>query len=229
MVKIAGRAVSIPAAAPKAHSLSTGGEIDNPQYLRHSESGLKKAQRRVSRRVKESKRKKKAVKLLAKKHQHVARQRRNFHFEEAAKLVKTYRVIKFEDLNIKGMVKNHHLAKSISDAGWSQFITITVHKAEEAGGQVEVVNAAGTSTRCSRCGQDQRMPLRIRVYRCGNCGLVIDRDHNSGINIKERKGRIVLSRRRRDTVVEEARTCRATDSESPTGTRSVQWWVDVKF
>jgi len=117
------------------------------------------------------------------------------------------------------MVRNHHLAKSIVDAGWSQFISITVNKAEEAGGQVIVVNPNGTSTACSRCGQKHRMPLEIRIYRCSNCGLIIDRDHNAAINIKERKGRIVLSQRRRVAVVKEARTYRATDPESPTITR----------
>jgi putative transposase len=200
-------------------SLSTGEEVENPRFLRKGEAELKKAQRRVSRRIKKSARRKKAVKLLGKKHQHVARQRRDFHFKEAKKLVVRFRVIKFEDLQVKNMVRNHHLAKSICDAGWSQFILITVHKAEEAGGQVEEVNAAGTSQRCSRCGQYRKMPLQVRTYRCGNCGLVIDRDHNSGINIKERKGRIVLSSRRRVAVAEEARTYRATDPESPTITR----------
>ncbi len=197
-------------------TLSNGEQIENPRFLRNRERELKKAQRRVSRRIKRSNRRKKAVCLLAKKHQQVARQRRDFHFKEANKLAKKYRVIKFENLNIKGMVKNHHLAKSISDAGWRQFISITAHKAEEAGGEVEEVKAGGTTTRCSRCGQDQKMPLDIRIYRCGSCGQIMDRDHNAAINIKERKGRAVLSSRRRDAVVEEARTYRATDPESPT-------------
>lgn len=200
-------------------TLSNGEQIDNPQFLRNRERELKKAQRRVSRRIKRSNRRKKAVCLLAKKHQQVARQRRDFHFKEANKLAKKYRVIKFENLNIKGMVKNHHLAKSISDAGWRQFISITAHKAEKAGGEVEEVKAGGTTTRCSRCGQDQKMPLDIRIYRCGSCGQIMDRDHNAAINIKERKGRAVLSSRRRDAVVEEARTYRATDPESPTKAR----------
>ncbi len=197
-------------------SLSTGEQIDNPQFLRHGEVELKKAQRRVSRRVKRSNRRKKAVKLLAKKHQQVRRQRRDFHFKEAKKLVVRFRVIKFEDIQIKNMVRNHHLAKSISDAGWRQFISIVAHKAEEAGGRVEEVKAAGTSTKCSRCGQHRKMPLHIRTYRCGACGLIIDRDHNAAINIKERKGRTVLSSRRSVATVEEARTYRATDPESPT-------------
>ena len=193
--------------------LSNDDQIPNPQYHRQAESELKTAQRRVSRRKRGSRRRKKAVRLLAKRHQHVARQRRDHHFKEANKLAQKYRVIKFEDLNVKGMVKNHHLAKSIHDAGWSQFISIVVHKAEEAGGQVEVVNANGTSTTCSRCGHKCRMPLSVRVYRCGNCGLIIDRDHNSSLNIEERKGRIVPSGRRRVAVVKEPRTCRSIVSD----------------
>ncbi len=196
-------------------TLSNGEQIENPRFFRQGEGELKKAQRRVSGRRKGSHRRKKAVRLLAKKHQRVARQRCDFHFKEAKKLTQRFRVIKFEDLNIKGMVKNHHLAKSISDAGWRQFISITAHKAEEAGGRVEEVNGSGTSTKCSRCGHRHRMPLSIRVYRCSNCGLVLCRDQNAAINIKERKGRAVLASRRKVTSVEEARTYQRTQLESP--------------
>src|SRR5262249_9194428 len=140
--------------------------IENPQYFRRAESDLKKAQRRVSRRVKGSKRRKKAVRLLAKKHLKVKRQRRDFHFKEARKLVDEYQSITVEDLNIKGMVRNHYLAKNISDAGWGQFIMIVVFKAEEAGRTVIKVNPSYTSQECSRCGHRNQITLATRIYRC---------------------------------------------------------------
>ncbi len=162
--------------------------IANPQYFRGAEKDLKKAQRRVSRRVKGSKGRKKAVRVLAKKHLKVKRQRRDFHFKEARKLVNQYQSIKVEDLNIQGMVKNHHLAKSISDAGWSQFIMILIFKAEEAGRTVIKVNPAYTSQDCSRCGHRNSITLATRIYECSKCGLVIHRDRNGAKRI-EQKGR----------------------------------------
>jgi putative transposase len=162
--------------------------ISNPQYFRSAEMDLKKAQRRVSRRVKRSKGRKKAVRWLAKKHLKVKRQRRDFHFKEAGKLVNQYQSIKVEDLNIQGMVKNHHLAKSISDAGWGQFIEILIFKAEEAGRTVIKVNPSYTSQDCSRCGHRNRITLATRIYRCSECRLVIHRDRNGAKRI-EQKGR----------------------------------------
>jgi putative transposase len=193
-------------------TLSTGEQIENPKFLRASEKDLKKAQRRVSRRKLRSNRRKKAVKLLAKQHQKVARQRKDFHFKVANRLVKDFRTIKFEHLNIKGMVQNHRLAKSISDAGWGNFIQIVANKAEEAGGQVEQVKAAYTSQTCSRCGHRHKISLSERVYRCGDCGLVIDRDHNAGINIKN--GRAVHASRGKVASVNDTRT--TSQGESPT-------------
>jgi putative transposase len=162
--------------------------IENPQYFRGAEKDLKKAQRRVSRRVKRSKGRKKAICWLGKKHLKVKRQRRDFHFKEARKLVNQYQSIKVEDLNIRGMVKNHHLAKSISDAGCGQFIMILIFKAEEAGRSVIKVNPAYTSQECSRCGHRNEIRLATRIYECSKCGLVIHRDRNGAKRI-EQKGR----------------------------------------
>jgi putative transposase len=192
--------------------------IENPQYFRRAESDLKKAQRRVSRRVKGSHRRKKAVRLLGKKHLKVRRQRRDFHFKEARKLVAQYQGIKVEDLNIQGMVKNHHLAKSISDAGWGQFIMIVVNKAEEASRTVIKVHPSYTSQDCSRCGHRNRITLRTRIYRCSRCNLVIHRDRNGAKGI-EQKGRAAPSGSKRGVACEEPRTYRAADPESPAITR----------
>jgi putative transposase len=161
---------------------------ENPRYFRRAESELKKAQRRVSRGVKGSKRRKKAVRLLQKKHLKVKRQRRDFHFKEARKLVNRYQSIKVEDLNIQSMVRNHHLAKSISDAGWGQFIMILTFKAEEAGREVIKVNPSYTSQDCSRCGHRNSITLATRIYECSKCRLVIHRDRNGAKRI-EQKGR----------------------------------------
>jgi putative transposase len=162
--------------------------IENPRYFRGAEKDLKKAQRRVSRRVERSKGRKKAVRALQKKHLKVKRQRRDFHFKEARKLVNQYQSIKVEDLNIQGMVKNHHLAKSISDAGWGEFIMILIFKAEEAGRTVIKVNPAYTSQDCSRCGHRNSITLATRIYECSKCGLVIHRDRNGAKRIERRGG-----------------------------------------
>ncbi|MBN1134699.1 MAG: transposase, partial [Methanosarcinaceae archaeon] len=91
--------------------------------------------------------------------------------------------IAFEDLNIKGMLKNHFLAKSISDAAWNKLITSTKYKAESAVTTVVLVNPANISKMCSRRGLLVEKTLSYRTHECNNCCLVIDREHNAAINI----------------------------------------------
>ncbi len=88
-----------------------------------------------------------------------------------------------EDLNIKGMVRNHGLAKHIADAAWNKLITTTYYKAEWAGKRVELVNPSNTSQICSSCDQVVQKDLSERVHRCPFCGLTLDRDHNAALNI----------------------------------------------
>jgi putative transposase len=121
-------------------TLSDGTRIFSPGWYRKAERALKTAQRRVSRRKKGSHRRRKAVKLLAKAHQTVRRQRQDFHQKTALALVRGNDVVYHEDLQVRNMVRNHHLAKSISDAGWSQFLTILSHKAACAGRKVVAVH-----------------------------------------------------------------------------------------
>jgi putative transposase len=163
---------------------ASGEVIDNPRYYRKAEKALAKAQRRVSRRKKGSKRRRKAVQWLTKKHQTVKRQRRDFHHKTALLLVRAYDVIYLEDLQVANLVQNRHLAKSISDAGWAQFRTILEGKAVYAGRRVVAVPPAYTSQDCSGCGQRVEKSLSIRTHICPNCGLVLDRDENAARNIQ---------------------------------------------
>ena len=169
----------------KVFLVTAEGEIvENPRHYRKAERELKKAQRRVSRRKKGSKRRRKAVVLLAKKHQKVQRQRRDFHHKTARLLVRQYDVIYLEDLRVSTMIKNRHLAKSISDAGWGRFRTILERKAACADRRVIAVSPAYTSQDCSSCGQRVEKSLSVRTHICPNCGLVLDRDENAARNIQ---------------------------------------------
>ena len=169
-------------------TLSSGEVIENPRHLREAEGHLKTAHRKVSRRKRGSRRRRKAVALLGRQYQRVARRRADFHHKTALGIVREYDSIAFEDLNISGLLKNHHLAKAISDAGWNQFIAITTCKAESAGRRVVKVPAHYTSQDCSGCGARVRKTLAVREHRCMACGLVLPRDHNAALNIAGRAG-----------------------------------------
>jgi putative transposase len=168
-------------------TLSNGTRIFSPGWYRKAERALKTAQRRVSRRKKGSNRRRKAVTLLAKAHQKVRRQRQNFHHKEALQLVRTSDVIYHEDLQTANMVRNHHLAKSISDAGWAAFLSILTYKAACASRRVVGVNPAFTSQRCSGCGILVAKGLSVRWHACPDCGTSLHRDDNAAKNI-ERAG-----------------------------------------
>ena len=160
-----------------------GDRVENPRHYRRGEKRLAKAQRRVSRRQKGSNRRKKAVQLLARAHQHVRRQRRDFHHTTALALLRTYDGIYLEDLRVANMLRNRSFAKSISDAGWAAFRTILDAKAAWAGRRVVAVPPAYTSQDCSGCGARVQKSLSVRTHLCPSCGLVLDRDANAARNI----------------------------------------------
>ncbi len=129
--------------------MSDGECFDHPQSLRKAERKRKRLQRAVSRKKKGSRRRKKAVRRLAKAQERVANQRRDAAHQIARHLVRTYGLIAFEDLNTQGLLKNHHLAKSIADAEWHQLVQVTTYKAERAGRRVVLVDPRFTSQDCS--------------------------------------------------------------------------------
>ena len=163
-------------------TLSNGEKIENPRFYREEEHELTKAQRKLSSEKKGFNKWFRKLKVVQRVHERISNKRSDFIHQESRKLVNRFGVIAFENLNVKGMQQNHTLAKSIGDAGWGMFINATRSKAEEAGSKVVLVNPNGTTQICSRCGLIVKKELRERTHNC-KCGLVIDRDLNSAINI----------------------------------------------
>ncbi len=165
-------------------TLADGTMIHTPRCYCTAERRLKTAQRRVARRKKGSNRRRKAVQLLAKAHLKVKRQRQDFHHTAALSLVRQFDTIYHEALQVGNMLKHHHLAKSIADAGWSQFLGILSFKAACAGRSVIAVNPAYTSQTCSGCGVIVQKGLSVRWHTCPDCGASLHRDHNAAKNIE---------------------------------------------
>lgn len=162
---------------------SDGETVPIPKFARKSEQTKKKLNRSVSRKKKGSNPRLKAVKKIAKHHQKVAKQRKDFHYKSAKRLLDKYDVIGFEDLNVKGLTKTR-MSKSILDAGWSEFLSILVCKAQSAGKLAIAVNPNGTTQNCSNCGTPIPKTIADRWHSCHVCGLELDRDVNAAINVK---------------------------------------------
>ena len=164
--------------------LSNGETLDNPKYLVKSEEKLNKKQKRLSSKKKGSNNREKARITVAKLHKKVSNQRKDFQHKVSRQIVDNYGYIAVEDLQIKNMVKNHNLAKSIHDAGWGQFVSFLTYKAEEAGCYIEKINPRNTSKSCSICGYIYKdMTLFVRNWVCPICNAIHDRDINASINI----------------------------------------------
>ncbi|MBV9389826.1 MAG: transposase [Chroococcidiopsidaceae cyanobacterium CP_BM_ER_R8_30] len=166
---------------------SDGDTVENPRYFRKSERRLKMLQRRVSKKhvkgKKQTNRYHKARKALAKQHLKVSRQREDRARKDALALVRSKDLIVYEDLKMRNMVKNHHLAKSISNASWYQFTQWLKYFARVHGVIVIPVPPHYTTVDCSCCGAKVKKTLSTRTHKCIKCGTVLDRDHNAAKNI----------------------------------------------
>lgn len=180
-----GKKVGIDVGLKSLLTLSNGKKIEPPKFFRKSENQLAWEQRKLSRKKKGSKNRNKQRVKVAKVHRKIRNQRKDFAHKLSRKLVNTFDEIVFEDLQIKNMMRNHNLAKSIADAGWSKLIQFTNYKAEYAGKIVRLVNSHKTSQTCI-CGYPVPKDLSIRTHKCPECGLVLDRDHVSAMIIKDR-------------------------------------------
>ena len=180
-----GGAVGVDLGVKQLATLSDGTVVENPRYLRKAEKRLKKAQRELSRKAKGSKRRDKAREKVANLHAHVANQRSDALHKLTTWLTRKYSEISIEDLHVAGMVKNHHLAKAVSDAAFGEFRRQLEYKTTRSGARLHVVDRWYRSSQtCSKCGSVKaKLSLSERTYTCDNCGLAMDRDLNAAINI----------------------------------------------
>ena len=174
--------------------LSDGTKVDSPRFLRRAEKKLKKAQRELSRKQKGSKNREKARRKAARAHAKVADARREFHHQLSTRLIRENQAVAVEDLAVSGLARTH-LAKSVHDAGWSQFVDMLEYKAQRYGRTfVKIGRFEPTSQVCSTCGhRDGPKPLHVREWTCTACGTVHDRDHNAAKNVKTAAGLAVTA------------------------------------
>ncbi|MFJ9536546.1 RNA-guided endonuclease InsQ/TnpB family protein [Streptomyces sp. NPDC101225] len=174
--------------------LSDGTKIDSPRFLRRAEKQLKKAQRSLSRKDQGSNNRNKARIKVARAHARVTDARREFHHQLSTKLIRENQAIAVEDLAVRGLARTR-LAKSVHDAGWSQFVTMLEYKASRYGRTfMRIGRFEPTSQICSACGiKDGPKPLHVRTWTCNECGTVLDRDINAAVNVAKTAGLAVTA------------------------------------
>ena len=166
----------------KTFLVTSDGEcFDNPKFLRKAQSKLKYVQRKFSKH-----KGKRTKNKLAKLHEKVANQRKDFLHKTSSKLISDNQTICIEDLNVKGMLQNHKLAQAITDVSWSSFVNMLEYKAEWYGKNILKIGRFEPSSKlCSCCGNiNKELQLKDREWTCSNCNTLLDRDVNASINIK---------------------------------------------
>ncbi|MFA5314080.1 MAG: RNA-guided endonuclease TnpB family protein [Methanomassiliicoccales archaeon] len=178
-----GNAVGIDVGIKSVVADSNGGIVPNPQFLKAEIKNLAHSQRLLSRKTKGSKHYKKQAQVVARRHERIHSRRKDFLHKLARRYICDNDVIVVENLNVSGMIKNHHLARAISDVSWSMFRDLLASKAENAGRLLISVSPRFTSQKCSKCGEYVEKSLSVRTHACPYCGYIDDRDVNAAKNI----------------------------------------------
>ena len=178
-----GKAIGINVGLTSFLTDSEGKTVENPRHYRKAEQKLKRLHRQLSRKKKGSANRKKARTALAKGYLNVQRQREDFARKQANALVSSHDLIAYEHLQIRTMVRNRHLAKSIHDAGWGIFARWLTYYGLLHAIPIVAVPPHYTTQDCSACGTRVKKTLSVRTHMCPGCGVVLDRDHNAALNI----------------------------------------------
>lgn len=193
VVSTDGKAIGIDVGLTHLAITSDGSKFANPRHLRKAEKNLKRKQRALSRKKKGSNGRNKARRLVARAHERVAAARKDNLHKLSRRIVNENQVIVVEDLNVKGIMSNHCLAKATADAGWGMFTNFLEYKAARAGKAfIRCDRWYPSSKACSECGSIcDKMPLDVRAWTCIHCGTRHDRDINAAKNIRAEGLRIL--------------------------------------
>ena len=188
-----GKAIGIDLGLTHFAITSDGSKFDNPRYLSKHEKNLKRKQQQLSRKQKGSNNRNKARKKVAKVHSKITNCREDFLHKLSRRIVDKNQVICVENLNVRGLVKNHKLAKAISQVGWGLFCNMLKYKTEQEGKVYQEVDRFFPSSKtCNHClNVVDSLPLDIRFWRCHNCNAKHDRDVNAAINLRDEGLRIL--------------------------------------
>ena len=191
-----GKAIGIDLGLTHFCITSDSRKYDNPRHLKKHERNLKRKQQKLSRKQKGSNSRNKARRLVARAHEKISNARQDFLHKLSRKLVNENQVIITENLNIKGLVRNHKLAKAINDCGWGMFLNFLEYKCKKEGKVfLQIDRFFPSSKTCNHClNVVDSLPLDIRTWDCSSCGTKgIDRDINAARNCRDEGLRILFS------------------------------------
>lgn len=194
-VSTVGKAIGLDVGLTHLVVTSDGSKFDNPRHLKRAERNLKRKQRKLSRRQKGSRGRDKARKMVARVHERVACARRDYLHKLSRRIVNENQVIAVEDISVKGIMRNHKLAKATADVGWGMLLGFTEYKAARNGKAfVKCDRWFPSSKTCNVCGMIcDKMPLDVRAWDCAGCGTHHDRDENASNNIRDEGLRILAA------------------------------------